>query len=34
VFSELRWEVIVCFVDIDGIDHHYYLPVRTDVYVM
>ena len=25
VFSELRWEVIVCFVDIDGIDDHYWL---------
>jgi len=26
--------VIVCFVDIGGIDDHYCLPVRTDVYVM
>jgi hypothetical protein len=25
VFSELRWEVIVCFVDISGIDDHYCL---------
>ena len=25
VFSELRWEVIVCFVDIGGIDDHYCL---------
>jgi hypothetical protein len=25
VFSELRWEVIVCFTDIGGIDHHYCL---------
>jgi hypothetical protein len=22
MFSELRWKVIVCFVDIDGIVHH------------
>jgi len=26
--------VIVCFVDIGGIDDHYCLPVRTEVYVM
>ena len=25
LFSELRWEVIVCFVDIGGIDDHYCL---------
>ena len=25
VFSELRWEVIVCYVDIGGIDYHYCL---------
>jgi hypothetical protein len=25
VFSELRWEVIVCFVDIVGIDDHHCL---------
>ena len=25
MFSELRWEVIVCFVDIGGIDDHYCL---------
>ena len=27
VFSELRWEVIVCFVDIGGIDDHYCLSL-------
>jgi hypothetical protein len=27
VFSELRWEVIVCYVDIDGIDDHYCLNI-------
>jgi hypothetical protein len=25
VFSELRWEMIVCFVDIGGTDDHYCL---------
>jgi hypothetical protein len=23
MFSELRWEVIVCFVDLEVVDHHY-----------
>jgi hypothetical protein len=31
VFSELRWEVIVCFVDIGGIDYHYCLSFLSCV---
>ena len=27
LLSELRWEVIVCYVDIDGIDDHYCLNI-------
>ena len=42
VFSELRWEVIVCHVDIDGIDDHsclnflfcgQWVKMRGDCYV-
>jgi hypothetical protein len=27
VLNELKWEVIVRFVDIDGIVHHHYLTL-------
>jgi hypothetical protein len=31
VFSELRWEVIVCFVDIGGIGDYYCLNFLSSV---